>query len=98
MAVSTAPRTSSAIMFGIWLATVNELAMAGPRTIRIINCLANPVIRLVSVAIAMEPVAARSREFVSLRSPTWTWASVSNSSDVVVARSANSISASRYRG
>jgi hypothetical protein len=63
MAVSTAPSTSSVIMFGIRLAEVNELAMAGPSTVSNSNCLPNPVIRLTSVAIAIEPESRSSRAF-----------------------------------
>ncbi|MGQ4597861.1 hypothetical protein [Nocardia sp. R6R-6] len=60
--MSTAPSTSSAIMFGIWLATVNALAMAGPSTVSSSSCLPNPVIRLISVANAIDPESLSSRE------------------------------------
>ncbi|GAA4485009.1 hypothetical protein GCM10023094_39300 [Rhodococcus olei] len=50
-------------MFGIVLATVNELAAAPPRAVSSRTCLRNPVTRLTSVAIAIEPVEAISREF-----------------------------------
>ncbi|GGF91398.1 hypothetical protein GCM10007304_01710 [Rhodococcoides trifolii] len=42
------------------LATVYELATSGPRTVRNMACLKKPVMRLSSVAMAMDPVADKS--------------------------------------
>ena len=56
-AVSTEPSTISVMMFGSVLAVLNADATAGPSAAPIITVRMNPVMREISVATAMEPVA-----------------------------------------
>jgi len=71
IAVSTAPSTSSAIMFGMRLAEVKALAIAGPSTASSNNCLPNPVTRLIKVAKAIEPESRNSFEVLPLGFLSW---------------------------
>src|SRR5690625_1637072 len=60
IAVSTEPSTSSVIMLGRVLAVLNADATAGPSTVRMRIIRTNPVIRLATLATAMDPVERMS--------------------------------------